>query len=482
MAEFDFQGLLGNMFGGGGDSELEKLLTAKQREQLGLQSTLSAAAALLQASGRSPQRIGLGQALGGALQAGQGAYEKGSAGAFQNLLLGAKLKGMQEETAGNEAYRKLFAGPAETPLTSAQAALMAPVSAAGPVGPTMARAQLAQQMPAQTATPGIVSSLNPEMRRILGGMTRKEGQPELLKIGMAQTEFGKPESMVIGGKPVMVQYNKLGQSRIVEGVSSIAEAEFGEGRPEVRDGKTVMVQYNKLGQSRIATGAMPYEAQSPDIRAVEYISGAPLAGTGRAGIGQVGEYRQQIAPKTTVNVPVDMTGGQKGFENEMKLSGAFKQEPIYKDFSDMKSSFGQVVSSLSQGTPIGDVAGATKVMKLLDPGSVVRETELGIAMAAAGRMDRLNNYFNNMMTGQKLTPTQRDDFRSLSNELYAAAGQAYNQKRKEYEGFGQAYGFKNLDAALGAPATIPSLMRVGPGAGGGAARPSLGNIFQVPGG
>jgi hypothetical protein len=266
MADFDFQGLLGNLFGGGeSGSELEKLLTAKQREQLGLQSTLSAAAALLQAGGRGPQRIGLGQAIGSALQAGQGAYEKGTASAFQNLLLGAKLKGMQEETAGNEAYRKLFAGPAETPLTSAQAALAAPVSVAGPAGPTVARAQLAAQMPAPTAAPGIIGSLNPEMRRILGGMTRKEGQPELLKIGMAQTEFGKPEPMVVNGQVKMMQFNKLGQSR----------------------------EY---------TGATPYEAQSPDIRAVEYISGQPLAGTGAAGIGQVGEYRRQIAPTTKVDV------------------------------------------------------------------------------------------------------------------------------------------------------------------------------------
>jgi hypothetical protein len=228
---------------------------------------------------------------------------------------------------------------------------------------------------------------------------------------------------------------------------------------------------------------MPYEAQSPDIRAVEYISGQPLAGTGQAGIGQVGQYRQQIAPRTQVTVPVNMTEGQKGFENEMKLGGAFKQEPIYKDYNDMQSAFGQVVSSLSAGTPIGDVAGATKIMKLLDPGSVVRESELAIAMAASGRMDRLQNYFNNMMTGQKLTPTQRDDFKALANELYAAAGDAYNKKRNEYRGFGEAYNFKNLDTALGAPATIPSVMRSGGGGGGGGAtRPSLGNIFGVPGG
>lgn len=273
MADFDLGGLLGNMFGGG-DSELEKLLTAKQKEQLGLQSSLAAAAALLQASGRGPQRIGLGQALGGALQAGQSAYEKGTSGAFQNLLLSAKLKAMQEETAGNEAYRSQFTGPAVAPITSDQAAILAPVSVAGKFGPTTQRAELAAQMPAPTAAPGIIGSLNPEMRRILGGMTRKEGQPELLKIGMAQTEFGKPEPMVVNGQVKMMQFNKLGQSR----------------------------EY---------TGATPYEAQSPDLRAYEYISGQSLAGTGQTGIENVGKYRSQIAPKTQVDVK--LPAGQSQF-------------------------------------------------------------------------------------------------------------------------------------------------------------------------
>jgi hypothetical protein len=109
MADFDFQGLLGNMFGGGeSGSELEKLLSAKQREQLGLQSTLSAAAALLKAGGRGPQRIGLGQALGSALEAGQGAYERGTANAFQQMLLGEKLKESQYARTRQAEMSKLF--------------------------------------------------------------------------------------------------------------------------------------------------------------------------------------------------------------------------------------------------------------------------------------------------------------------------------------------------------------------------------------
>lgn len=430
MADFDFGGLLGNAFGANSGSEIEKLLTAQQRQKLGTQSALSAAAALLQAGGRGPQRVSLGQALGSALQAGQGAYERGTSGAINELMLGQKLKDMQAETAGNEAWRRLLGG-APSPVAATSAAQPMPTGAAVPT----AEQEMAAPAPTQ-ADP--LAFLNPLQRALIANMPRKEGLPEVLKVAASQSEFGKPE-------------------------------------PVVMNGKTVMVQYNKLGESRIAKDVSPYEAQSPDIRAVEYISGKPLAGTGPEGISAVGQYRQQIAPRTQVNVPVDMTGGQKGFENEMSLGKAFKNEPIYKDYSDMKSAYSQVVSSLSQGTPIGDVAGATKVMKLLDPGSVVRESELGIAMAASGRMDRLQNYFSNMMSGQKLTPTQREDFKALSNELYSAAGQAYNQKRKEYEQFGDAYGFKNLGTALGAPATIPSVMR---GGAGGTARPSLGSIFN----
>jgi hypothetical protein len=436
--QFDFASL-GNMFGGGGvPTGLDALLSEDQRKLLGRNAALSAAGALLQASGRSAVPISMGQALGSALQAGQQGYEKTRAGSFQDLLLGAKLKEMQAETAGNESWRKLLGGISPVGATGAAQPM--------PTGQTMPTAEQEMAVPAPVQADPL-AFLNPVQRALLANMPRKEGMSEVLKMTQSQSEYGAPT-------------------------------------PVVMNGKTVMLQYNKMGQSRVAEGAAPYEAQSPDIRAVEYISGTPLAGTGAAGIRDVGQYRQQIAPRTQVTVPVDMTGGQKGFENEMKLASAFKQEPIYKDYSDMKSAFGQVVSSLSQGTPIGDVAGATKVMKLLDPGSVVRESELGIAMAASGRMDRLNNYFSNMMTGQKLTPTQREDFKALSNELYAAAGDAYNKKRQEFQGFGQAYGFKNLDAALGAPATIPSLMRTTPsgGGGGGATRPSLGNIFGVPGG
>ena len=167
--------------------------------------------------------------------------------------------------------------------------------------------------------------------------------------------------------------------------------------------------------------------------------------------------RRAGASSTTVN----MTDGQKGFENEMKLGAGFKQEPIYKDHAAVQSAFSQINAALAQGTPISDTAAATKIMKILDPGSVVRESELGMAMAAGGRMDRLKNYLEQALSGTKLTPQQRSDFGALAGELTAASAQAYNSKRSEYHQQGADYGL-NADRALGKPVEVPSIMKKPP--------------------
>jgi hypothetical protein len=163
------------------------------------------------------------------------------------------------------------------------------------------------------------------------------------------------------------------------------------------------------------------------------------------------KIKTMSAPKTIV----DMTGGQKGFENEMTLKKTFAAEPVYKAYSEMQSAYGQITDSLKQASPAGDLAAATKFMKLLDPGSVVRESELGMAMAASGALDRATNYAQMRINGTKLTADQRKDFQQLSDQLFGTATTAYNQKRGEFEQMGTAYGI-DANRALGAPAKLPS--------------------------
>ncbi len=150
-----------------------------------------------------------------------------------------------------------------------------------------------------------------------------------------------------------------------------------------------------------------------------------------------------------VEVPINL--GQKGLDNTLKLRGDFRSEPIYKAHQETQSAYSQIQQALKQASPAGDLAGATKIMKLLDPGSVVRESELGMAMAASGALDRLQHYAGNVINGTKLTPTQRQDFQRLADALYGESVKQYNTKRGEYQGIAERNGLSVADV-LGAPA------------------------------
>ena len=157
--------------------------------------------------------------------------------------------------------------------------------------------------------------------------------------------------------------------------------------------------------------------------------------------------------RAVTNVTTNVMPEQKTFENTQKLRSNFAQEPIYKGFQEVKSAFSQINDGLNLKSPAGDLAAATKFMKILDPGSVVRESELAMAMKATGALDRLQNYAKNVVTGNKLTPAQRDDFRKLSQQFYNSSATQFNEKQAEYTDIAKRYGFNPTDVA-GAPITV----------------------------
>jgi hypothetical protein len=108
----------------------------------------------------------------------------------------------------------------------------------------------------------------------------------------------------------------------------------------------------------------------------------------------------------------------------------------------MKTSFGQITEGLNAKSAAGDLTAATKFMKLLDPGSVVRESELYLAMDATGVLDKFSNYHNRLLKGEKLTPNQREDFRNIANKLFKAAEKTKIGYDKQYEDIARS---NNLD-------------------------------------
>jgi hypothetical protein len=381
------------------------------------QGVMQAAMALLKASGPSAVPIGIGQALGEAYGAGQTGYQQAQQQGIAGLLTKQKL----EEAAADRRLTESFAS--------------------GNMGASL--------------------GLTPEQARIVA-MNPKALLPKVLEmqLGRKQADSFTPmtaEQLAAYGLPP-------GTSAVINATTGKPEILSAAEKPQAEPEKVRLLRSLRLEPTLENLRLLDSPEANPTEVKLLQAAGKPIT------------MENIMAIRRSGATNVSVGEGQKGFENTMSLKKTFNAEPIYKDYNDMKSAYGQVMTSLDQGTPIGDVAGATKVMKLLDPGSVVRESELGIAMAASGRMDRLKNYFSMWQSGNKLTEQQRSDFKQLSNELYAAAGQAYNQKRQEYDDYGQSFG---LDAskALGAPAKIPPLVGGGRGVGGAQRKP-LGDIFK----
>lgn len=432
----DFGGLLF----GGMDGGLSEYLTDAQRQAMQRQAMMSAAAALLKSSGRSTTPISLGQALGQGLEAGAAGYQQAQQGALAQLMTKQKLDEAKRAQQAQLAYQNLLTGqPTVGAEITPEQAIAAPGMA---LGPTQERAAMIGQ-PAPSVAPSGMSNLTREQRVMLSALPAEKGIPEMLKLTQPTEKTRLLAELNM--KPTLENLRLLD-------------------KPEADPEKIRILK------------ALNMDVTLTNLRQLDKPESAPneVQLLNAAGVPVTLENIMRLKRSGATNVSVD--AGQKGFENKMSAKKTFMSEPIYKDFNDMKAAYGQVVSALDQGSPIGDVAGATKVMKLLDPGSVVRETELGIAMAASGRMDRLKYYFDNWASGNKLTPTQRSDFKQLSNELYAAAGQAYNQKRGEYLDFGSSTGV-DLDKALGAPAKLPSIVRA---PGGAAKRMPMTDIFKRP--
>lgn len=207
-----------------------------------------------------------------------------------------------------------------------------------------------------------------------------------------------------------------------------------------------LLQIGADGVKPVFTAPPKAEGSPSAVREYEYAKGQGYGGT-----FEQWSTSQRKAGASSVSVNT----GQKGFDNELKLRSDFRSEPVYKAHQEMTSAYGQIQKSLEQKSPAGDLAGATKIMKLLDPGSVVRESELGMAMQASGLMDRVTNYGNMVLSGQKLTPTQRADFQSLADKLYAESVKGYNSKRSEYGDIASQYKL-NGPLITGKPAEMPT--------------------------
>jgi len=110
-------------------------------------------------------------------------------------------------------------------------------------------------------------------------------------------------------------------------------------------------------------------------------------------------------------------------EANLKTEEGLRKElnTLLKDFFQVADANARVNAAGTNPSAAGDLALIFNYMKLLDPGSTVREGEFATAQNSASVPQRVRGLYNSITEGQRLSEPQRADFLDRAGSLFEAA-------------------------------------------------------------
>lgn len=164
-----------------------------------------------------------------------------------------------------------------------------------------------------------------------------------------------------------------------------------------------------------------------------------------------------------------LTARQRG-ESEEGLRREFAG--LAKSYFDVRDAYTRIEQVAQNPSPAGDIALIFNYMKMLDPGSTVREGEFSTAQNAAGIPERVQALYNRLLSGQRLTEDQRKDFVAQSGRLMTTQERQYQSIQAQYLDIARRNGLDERNVFV--DFSRPPSERKEPSPASGAAAPSGG--------
>lgn len=148
--------------------------------------------------------------------------------------------------------------------------------------------------------------------------------------------------------------------------------------------------------------------------------------------------------------PIDATEIAKAqikATSELAKRGNLKPSDVFSAFQkaslpfvSVRDAHNRVEASAKDPSAAGDLALIFNFMKVLDPGSTVREGEFATAQNSAGVPSRLRAQFNATLNGKRLAKDQRADFLNRSRRLFKASENQFTKTSKQFENIARQNG------------------------------------------
>jgi len=129
------------------------------------------------------------------------------------------------------------------------------------------------------------------------------------------------------------------------------------------------------------------------------------------------------------------------------LRAEFSSDPIVRDAQKVVTSYAKLREvALAEPTGPNDLSIIFSFMKMLDPGSVVRESEFANAQNAQGVPELIWSQFNRVQAGERLAPSARSKFLKSAENLLEGQRLALDPVIERYKGLAERGGhiFENV--------------------------------------
>ncbi len=322
------------------------------------QGLLGLGQALSQAGAPSlmPQGSGLSQGLAAFNQGYQGQMDK----ALQDMLKGAQVKQMLDKQKSTQALRSAYQ-QATTPQVN-----IGSMTSQDPVARQLMQENIAM---GDTGLESLARSANYAVQgtpQEVSPVVKSSGVFDPIQFAQSAIAAGaNPEDVNAFVKSVQGERTKLGQGEVLVDASGQVVAR-GEAKPNQVD----------LGNA----------VAFVDPKTLQVIKTIPKGQEGGSNFSQENTLRSQYLTQT-------------------------------QPYTGIAQAFNKVSAAAKNPSAAGDLSLIFGYMKILDPASVVREGEFATAQNAAGIPTQVSNMYNKVLSGERLSETQRSDFVNQARNL-----------------------------------------------------------------
>lgn len=131
---------------------------------------------------------------------------------------------------------------------------------------------------------------------------------------------------------------------------------------------------------------------------------------------------------------------KQALDTEEGLRKEFTGNKLTKDTLEVAVAYQKVQQAAADPSGASDMALIFGLMKILDPGSTVREGEYATAQNTGSIPERIVGAYNRALTGQKLDPTVRQDFVNAAGKAYAGQVEQFRKLEGTYQGLAKGSG------------------------------------------